>query len=312
MNPRPDPEASTPPEAPPERVALCEVGLRDGLQAEPATLPTAEKRALVQALAAAGVRRIQAVSFVHPGRVPQMADAEALVASLGPLPGVQLTGLALNDRGLERALAAGLRWVDLSIATDEAHGQANAGMSVAEGAAAARRMLARARAAGAEAQIGLQTVFGHRRPGDVPLERIAGLAEALAGEGAESLSLADSTGMATPVSIRRVLERVQRAAPEAPLVLHLHDTRGLGLANVCAALEMGVRRFDTSLGGLGGCPFIAGATGNIATEDTAYLAEALGYATGIDRAAVAACSRRLSALLGRALPGKLYALTPTP
>jgi hydroxymethylglutaryl-CoA lyase len=295
----------------PASATLCDVGPRDGFQFESVPIPTALKLAAIRALAAAGVPRIQATSFVHPKWVPQMADAEEVAAALLEEPGAEgvvYTGLALNVRGVDRAAASGLKVVDLSIATNETHARANVNMSVREGVAAAEAMLERAAQHGLKAQLGFQTVFGYAEPGDTPLAEIVALAERFAGAGLESLSLADSTGMANPAMIKERVAAVREAAPGVPLVLHLHDTRGLGLANVVAGLEAGVAWFDTSLGGLGGCPFIPGATGNIATEDTAYLLESLGVATGIDRDAVAEATLRLEQHLGRELPGKMHRL----
>ena len=292
----------------PTRVRLCEVGPRDGFQFEAIPISTPFKVEIIRGLAAAGIGRIQAVSFVQPGRVPQMADADEVVEATRDLAGVELTGLALNLKGVERARACGLRFVDLSIATNERHARDNANRTVAEGIAEAEAMIVAARAGGLGVQLGFQTVFGYAEPGDTPLDLVAGLARRFAGEGLELISLADTTGLAGPADIRRVVSAVREAAPDVDLVLHLHDTRGLGLANVAAALELGVTRFDTSLGGLGGCPFIPGATGNIATEDTLWLLERLGIDSGIDRRAVAQVSRRLAAHLGRPLTGKLWSL----
>ncbi|MEM9667224.1 MAG: hydroxymethylglutaryl-CoA lyase [Bacteroidota bacterium] len=292
----------------PPTVTLHEVGPRDGFQFEATPIPTDEKVAFITALADAGLPRIQVTSFVHPKWVPQMADAEAVVARLPQRAGVIYTGLALNPRGVDRAHAAGLTHVDLSIATNETHSRANANMTVDEGVEAALEMIRRAQGHGLQAQIGLQTVFGYETPGDTPLARILAMVDRFAGLGVESLSLADSTGMANPALIRERVRTVQERLGEVPLVLHLHDTRGLGLANVVAALACGVAWFDTSFGGLGGCPFIPGATGNIATEDTAYLLDSLGIETGVDRTRVAAASQRLAAFLGRELTGKLYRL----
>lgn len=292
----------------PHHVALCEVGPRDGFQFEPRPIPTDLKVEVITALAEAGLPRIQAVSFVHPKWVPQMADAEAVCAALPRREGVVFSGLALNAKGVERAAAAGLTHVDLSIATNAQHARDNTNMTVEEAVAQAEAMLRLAHRHGLQPQLGLQTVFGYAAPGDTPLAFVVELARRFAGAGLESLSLADSTGMANPATIRACVEAVGEVVGEVPLVLHLHDTRGLGLANVVAALEAGVDRFDTSLGGLGGCPFIPGATGNIATEDTVYLLESLGLATGVDAARVAAVSRRMEAFLEKPFSGKMHRL----
>ena len=291
----------------PVHVTIAEVGMRDGFQFESKPIPTDLKREVLNGLVAAGVPRIQVTSFVHPTRVPQMADAEALCAQL-PAGDTVYTGLALNARGVERAAAAGLGYVDLSISTNDRHSRDNANLSLEEAVAEADVMLDLARRRGLRAQMGLQCVFGYAAPGDTPLDRVVDMARRYAGEGIESISLADTTGMAHPVSIRRVIEAVRPAVGEVPIVLHLHDTRGLGMANVLAALQAGVTRFDASMGGLGGCPFIPGATGNIATEDTIYLLESMGIKTEVDRVAVSAITRRLEAYLGRELPGKMHRL----
>lgn len=292
----------------PSTVELCEVGPRDGFQFEDTFIPTDMKLECITALAEAGLPRIQVTSFVHPKWVPQMKDAEDICARLPERGDVVFSGLALNMRGLERALTAGLTHVDLSIATHDAHSHDNANMSVAEAADEAEAMLDVAREHGAEAQLGFQTVFGYKEPGDTPLGHIVAMAERFAEQGLESLSLADSTGMANPDMIRRRVEAVQTVTGDVPLVLHLHDTRGLGMANVVAALDAGVRRFDTSMAGMGGCPFIPGATGNIATEDTVYLLDQLGIQTGVNIEAVAACSQRIEGFLHKTFPGKMHSL----
>ncbi|MBO6574790.1 MAG: hydroxymethylglutaryl-CoA lyase [Rhodothermales bacterium] len=292
-------------------VELCEVGPRDGFQFEATPIPTAFKLRVIRGLMAAGVRRIQATSFVHPKWVPQMADAEVVLEALLPEAsqyGTTLTALALNVKGVERAVAAGVGTVDLSIALNEQHAKDNANMSVQQGIDAAHAMLDAAAQAGVAAQLGLQTVWGYQEPDDTLLARVREVVAAFADRDLESLSLADSTGMASPVTIKRTVEAVRAAAPGVDLVLHLHDTRGLGMANVAAAIEAGVRRFDTSLGGLGGCPFIPGATGNIATEDTAYLVGRLGLRHGLDVPGVAAISRAVEDHVGHALSGRMYRL----
>jgi hydroxymethylglutaryl-CoA lyase len=292
----------------PDRVQLCDVGPRDGFQSEDPFIPTDVKVATITALADAGVPRIQVTSFVRPEWVPQMKDAEAVCEQLPDRDDVVYTGLALNQKGLERAAAAGLSHVDLSIATHDAHSLDNANMTVDEAVAQAESMIAYAHAHDLHAQMGFQTVFGYRTPGDTPLDLVVDLAERFAARGVASISLADSTGMANPRMIQERVQAVQAAIGETPLVLHLHDTRGLGLANVYAALEVGVTQFDTSLGGMGGCPFIAGATGNIATEDTVYLLDQLGIATGIDMRAVAQASLRIENLLYKEFPGTMHHL----
>ncbi len=292
----------------PERVTLCEVGPRDGFQFEETLIPTDLKVEAITALADAGLPIIQVTSFVHPKWVPQMADAEEVCRRLPARDDARYTGLALNTKGVERAHAAGLRYVDLSIATNDQHSLDNANMTVAEAIEQAVEMVRLANAYGMQAQMGLQTVFGYAAPGDTPLDKVLDMARRFVDLGIESLSLADSTGMANPVMIAERVQAVQEITGDLPLVLHLHDTRGLGLANVVAALRCGVTRFDTALAGMGGCPFIPGATGNISTEDTVYLLDSLGVKTGIDLDAVAAVSQRVEGFLGKRFSGKMHRL----
>jgi len=293
----------------PSSVTLCDVGPRDGFQAEEEFIPTDKKIETISALAEAGLSRIQVTSFVHPDWVPQMRDAEKVCRRLPTDSGTTFTGLALNQTGLERAHDAGLTNVDLSIATHDDHSLNNADMTVDEAVGHAEDMMQYARKHDIEAQMGFQTVFGYREPGDIPMNEIVQLSDHFADLGAASISLADSTGLAHPHMIRDRVRAVQDVIGDVPLVLHLHDTRGLGLANVYAALQCGVDWFDTSLAGMGGCPFIDGATGNIATEDTVYMLDGLGVETGVQLAGVAEASRRIERLLGTEFPGKLHRLS---
>ena len=292
----------------PTTVELCDVGPRDGFQFEDQFIPTDLKVETITALADAGMPRIQVASFVHPKWVPQMKDAEAVCEQLPERDDVTYAGLALNQKGLERAHAAGLTQVDLSIATHDQHSQDNANMTVEAAVAQAEDMVDYAQDHGMRAQMGFQTVFGYQEPADTPLDQVVEMSRHFAQMGVESLSLADSTGLANPHMIEERVRAVQDVIGDVPLVLHLHDTRGLGLANVYAALQCGVTRFDTSLAGMGGCPFIDGATGNIATEDTIYLLDGLGIETGVDRDAVAEASLRVESFLGKEFPGKLHRL----
>jgi len=292
----------------PNRVEFCEVGPRDGFQFEDKKIPTSLKVDLVSGLADAGLKRIQVASFVHPEWVPQMADAEEVVARLPDRADVTYSGLALNLTGVKRAREAGLSHIDLSIATNDAHSRENANMTVDEAIAQAETMVAYANKHDLQAQLGFQTVFGYRAPGDTPLARVLAMAERFAEMGISSLSLADTTGMANPLMIEERVQAVQAMIDDVPLVLHLHDTRGLGLTNVYAALGCGVTWFDTSFAGMGGCPFVHGAAGNIATEDTAYMMQQLGIEVGVDFRKVAACSKRIEAFLGKPFPGKIHRL----
>lgn len=288
-------------------ISLCEVGPRDGFQFESVPIPTELKVAAIQGLIEAGLPRVQITSFVHPGRVPQMADAEQIAEVFAASKHTICSGLALNERGVDRAAKAGLSHVDLSIATNEQHGRDNANMSVGEGVSRAGAMIEHALQSGLQVQLGLQTVWGYKQPGDTDVDAVKALAALFASLPLESFSLADSTGLANPSSIRAVIEAI-RTETDHPIVLHLHDTRGLGIANILAAIDAGVDRFDVSLGGMGGCPFIPGATGNVATEDVIWALEQSGFDTGIDMARVGQVSRQIAEHVGHPLSGKLYTL----
>lgn len=297
----------------PVQVDLVEVGLRDGLQNQPVTLTTAQKLDLLDGLVRAGVREIQLTSFVHPERVPQLADAEALcVAALGDArhEGVSFSGLALNLRGVQRAAAAGLRRVDLSLSASDAHSRRNAGMSLAEAERQLLTTVAAAHDLGLSVRGGVQCAFGcgADRADQRYEDEVVRLAARIAEAGVRELALADSAGLADPAAVERLLLRVRAACGELPIVLHLHDTRGLGLANLYAALRLGVTRFDTSFGGLGGCPFIPGATGNVASEDVVNLLGAMGVATGVDLGGLCLVSETAADLLGADLPSAIFAL----
>lgn len=283
-------------------------GLRDGLQSLPVTVPTAMKLRWGGMLADAGLRRLQVASFVHPAKVPQMADAEVVVAGLSAREDLVVSALVLNTRGVERAAASGIGHVAASLSASDTHGRRNTGMGLEQAVEAFRGMLATARAAGIRVRGGVQCAFGCRYEGAVPLERVTGLVQHLLDCGVEEVALADSTGMGHPRQVREVCNAVMEYCGEVPLSLHLHNTENKGYANLMAALEAGVRRFDTAFGGLGGCPFIQGATGNIATEDTVHMLGQCGWRTGIDISAVAAVSREAEALLEKPLPGLLYGL----
>ena len=292
----------------PRAVILTEVGLRDGLQIESRLIPTGMKLELIDALVAAGLKSLQITAFVHPEKVPQMADAEELIRRLPAYAGVELSGLVLNPVGIERARDAGLTGVEVSVSASNTHSRRNVGLPLEKARRLAVEMVTQARAAGLKVRAGIQCAFGCVYEGAVPVRRVADMAAAYLQAGADQLALADTTGMGTPATMAAVLGAVDAIAGNTPLALHLHDTRGLGLVNLVKALEYGVARFDTSFGGMGGCPFVKGAAGNIATEDTVHLLTSLGIETGVSIEAVAACSRTLAAFLGRELPGRLYKL----
>ncbi len=292
----------------PETVTLIEVGTRDGFQAESKPIPTRLKVETIEALVEAGVRQIQVTSFVHPQWVPQMADAEEVCRSMGKKSDVTYSALALNKKGVERAHAAGINHLDLSVSVSETHSRKNTNISVPEAMKDLRETIDLARQEEMQLRVGLQCVFGCAFEGPIPTERVVKMAEEILSMEIDMFSLADTTGMANPLQIKQLLTKLRSILGDTPVILHLHDTRGAGLANLVTALECGITYFDTALAGLGGCPFIPGAAGNIATEDTLYLLHSMGVKTGIDIAQVAQCSLRLEEFLGRQLPGKMYPL----
>ncbi|MCO5792239.1 MAG: hydroxymethylglutaryl-CoA lyase [Blastomonas sp.] len=290
-------------------IQIVEVGPRDGLQNEPDIVSTADKLAMVGAMIDAGVRRLEVASFVHPQRVPQMADAEAVIAGLPDRDDVSYIGLTLNKRGLLRALATregGRRGVDeigcVIVATDT-FGQKNQGQTVAEGIAEASEMIRFAKAEGLVAQVTISAAFGCPFEGDVPPQRIVDIAKAVLEAGPAEIALADTIGVGVPAQVTDLYGRLREFVPtDVRLRAHFHNTRGTGIANAWAAIQAGVTTLDASLGGLGGCPFAPKATGNIATEDLIYLAQQSGIEHGMDLDAVIAANRCMAEVLGRELP----------
>lgn len=289
----------------PSEVILEEQGLRDGLQVESTLLPTEKKVELIHRLMDAGLKRIQVGSFVNPKLVPQMADTAAVFTAIQQRPGVSLNALVLNTKGVERAAEAGFTHVAASISASDTHSRKNANKSLEEAMTEFESMMRTAKAAGMRVRGGLQCAFGCRYEGKIPTKRVLDLSKRHLDLGIDEIALADSTGMGNPRQMEELMGQIVEMAGHVPVMLHLHDTEGKGLANVVAAMRVGVRHFDTAFGGLGGCPFIKGATGNIATEDTAYMLEEMGIRTGIDIAAIVAISREMEEILGKKLPGKI-------
>lgn len=276
----------------PPAVTIVEVGPRDGFQLVGRVIPTATKLRVIRALYDAGVRDMEVTSFVSPKAVPQFADAEEVAREALRLPGLRASALVPNLRGLERALAAGIRSVTVVIGATDAFNSANVRMTVGQ---SLEQLAAIARAAdavpGVAIEAGIAVAFGCPYSGAVPpaaVERIVGDAAAL---GITSISLGDTIGIATPTQVAGAVAHVTEAHPGVHIALHLHNTRGMGLANVLAGMDAGVTTFDAAIGGLGGCPFAPGATGNIATDDTNYMLLGMGVATGIDQQALLACGR---------------------
>jgi hydroxymethylglutaryl-CoA lyase len=296
----------------PERVLVTDVGPRDGLQSEAAFVPTERKVALIEALAAAGVPRIEATSFVHPRAVPQMADAEAVMAAIRRRPGVRYTALVPNARGAERALAARADELNVVTSATETMNQRNLRMSIAASIAACREVVRLAEGAGVPVNGTVSVAFGCPYEGDVTTEQVVAVVARLVDAGVREVSLADTIGVGNPRQVEALVEAVRARWPTLPLGLHFHDTRGLGLANVLAGLQAGVTRYDASVGGVGACPFAPGATGNICTEDLVYLLHELGVATGIDLAALLEAARLLPPMLGHDVPSRLLRAGPRP
>lgn len=287
-------------------VILEDESLRDGLQFEQKILTLEEKLSLFRLLAAAGVQRLQVGSFVHPKVVPQMADTEEFIRIVrDETPGVFLTALVLNDKGLERALKCGLGHLSMSSSASNSHSLKNVKRPAAEAFASLLELIRQAVGSGLQVRAGIQCAFGCVYEGAVAEDRVIEMAGRLAATGASELNLADTTGMANPLQVRRLVAKTRTALPHLPISIHLHDTRGLGLANMLAAHEAGVTIFDVSAGGLGGCPFVKGASGNVAAEDAVNVFEQIGVPTGIDLKALCKVVDRYEALLGRSLPGRM-------
>ena len=290
---------------------IVEVGPRDGLQNEKAILDPAVRAELVLRLEAAGARRIEAVSFVHPKLVPQMAGAEEVMATLPSAEGRSRIGLVLNGKGYDRALGTGVDEVNVSLSVTDGFGLKNQGLATKDQIAMLEAILAgRANSAGGETQVPslsatLSCVWGCPFDGEVSVEKATAVVGALARLGVKEIGLADTIGVGDPWSVTRTIEAARAVAPDAILRLHFHDTRNTGVANAYAAVKAGVDVLDASVGGIGGCPFAPGATGNVATEDLVYMMERAGYATGYDLDALIETARWIGERIGRPTPSAL-------
>jgi hydroxymethylglutaryl-CoA lyase len=291
------------PEALPRQVIVTEVVCRDGFQDEARTIATADKLALIERLLHAGVRSIEATSFVHPKVVPQMADADIVVTQAPRVDGVRYSALLPNLKGAERAVAAGIDEIHLVVSASDSHNRANLNRSTGESLEQLVGVAAYVRNTAPQVTLvgTLATAFGCPFEGAVPLERLYWAIASFQAMGITQIVLADTTGMANPLQVEHTLRTLRERFPEIEWGLHLHDTRGLGLANAYAGLQAGVMRFDAALGGLGGCPFAPGASGNIATEDLVHMLHEMGIATGIDLDALITTARTLPELVGHAI-----------
>lgn len=286
-------------------IEIVEVGPRDGLQNEATIVPTPAKVELIHRAIAAGARRIEVASFVNPKKVPQMADAEAVVAALGAVAGVTRIGLVLNERGAQRALAAGVDQLGAVAVASDAFGIRNQGQDSEQSLETAARIVAMARDAGKTAQVTIATAFGCPFSGEVDPDHVEAMAARLATAGPIEIALADTIGVAVPAQISALVARTAAAIAPLPVRVHFHNTRGTGIANVWAAVEAGARIVDSAIGGLGGCPFAPGAAGNVATEDVAYLLSRSGIDTGLDLERLIAASGWLGEVMGKPMPSML-------
>jgi hydroxymethylglutaryl-CoA lyase len=281
-------------------IQIVEVGPRDGLQNEALALPAAERVALVRQLEAAGARRIEAVSFVNPKRVPQMAGAEEIMAALEPDSARSRIGLVLNMRGWERCVAAGCDEANVVVCASDGFAVRNQGSTVTQQVATLAAIVERqAVEGGPPISATISVAFGCPFDGEVPQDQVVAIAREAAALQVSEIVLADTIGVADPWTVRKLIEAVRAAAPDARLRMHFHDTRNTGLANAFASVEAGIDVLDASVGGLGGCPFAPNATGNIGTEDLVYMLERAGFETGYDLSALIAIGRRVSERLGK-------------
>ncbi len=288
-----------------KHVFIRDVAPRDGFQIEPNLVPTDLKVHVINALGAAGVPGIEATSFVHPKAVPQMADAEEVMRQIRRYPSTRYSVLVPNLRGAQRALATGPDQLNLVVSASESHNRANLNRGTFETLAEHKAVAELSLKAGIPVQGGIATSFGCPFEGRIPIERVLTVVERYVEIGVTGIGLADTTGMANPIQVRRLVSAVKDRWPDLDVHLHFHNTRGMGLANVYAGFLEGVTHFDASLGGIGGCPFAPGATGNICTEDTVHMFSEMGLETGIDLDGLIQLSRRMEKALGHKLPGQV-------
>jgi isopropylmalate/homocitrate/citramalate synthase len=290
----------------PDRVKVCEMGPRDGLQNESEIVPTSDKVRFIDILSASGLAVIETTSFVRPDAIPQLTDAEEVMSRIDRHPGVTYLCLTPNARGLDRARAAGVRAVAVFTAASETFAKRNINMSIDESLATFAGVVKTARAEGMWVRGYISMAFGCPYEGRVPVENVVRVANALAEMGVDEISIGDTIGIATPNQVVDVAGALQTHMPVERLAMHFHDTRGTALANVVAALQMNVSIFDSSAGGLGGCPYAPGATGNLATEDLLYMLHGMGIETGVDLERVRDASRFMASTIGRDVVSRAY------
>jgi hydroxymethylglutaryl-CoA lyase len=293
----------------PARISIREVGPRDGLQNED-PVPTAAKIELIDRLSDTGVERIEAVSFVRPSAIPQMADAEEVWRGIERADQVRYSALVPNLRGAVRALDNGLTEIEAVVSASDTHNRKNVNRSTEESLDDIAEIIKLAHDRGATCQVIVSTAWGCPYEGDVPVQRVVAAASRAVADGADTVSFGDTTGMATPGRVQRLIGEFRSAQPDSTLNLHFHNTRGTGLANVLAALQLGVADFDASIGGLGGCPYAPGATGNIATEELVHMVEDMGVGTGIDLDSLIDAAADAERIIGRQLPSQVLRAGP--
>ena len=292
------------------RLEINEVSPRDGLQMERRNVPTESKIAFIDALSDCGFARIEVTSYTSPKAIPALADAEAVMAGIRRASGVKYTALVPNLRGMERAVAGRPDEINLVMSASETHNRANLRMTRAQSLATLREVIRAAGAAGLPCNVSLSTAFGCPFDGEVDAHEVLSLARSLADAGAAGITACDTTGMAYPTQVASLCERLQHALPGLPLTIHLHNTRGMGLANALAAFGTGIDRFDGALGGLGGCPYAPGASGSVSTEELAHMFAAMGQESGVDLDALLALARSMSGLVGRPVFSQLAEAGP--
>ena len=287
-------------------MSVYEVSLRDGLQNERASVPLRGKLRLIDALVSAGLRRVEITSFVSPKWIPQLEDADEVAAHATPPQGVTFSALCPNARGLERAKAAGIGEIAVFISASETHNKKNVNKTVAETLRAFEETIGPARAAGMRVRGYVSTVWGCPYEGEIDPRRALAIAQKLVAMGVYQVSLGDTIGVGTPRQTESIVKMMLAELPAASLALHMHDTRGTALANVLVGLELGIRDFDASVGGMGGCPYAPGAAGNLATEDLVFMLHGMGVKTGIDLDRLWEAGKVAESIVGRALPGKVH------
>ncbi|MBU3607447.1 hydroxymethylglutaryl-CoA lyase [Polynucleobacter nymphae] len=289
----------------PKRIYIQEVVTRDGLQAESTFVPTEQKIALINRLSRTGYAKIEVSSFTSPKAIPMLADAEAVMQGIDRVPGVEYTVLIPNLKGAERALSVGVDEFNLVMSVSEAHNQANLKMSCEDSFKGLTSVIELAHANNTAVNISLSTSFGCPMSGITSLAELMHWVDRFAATGIRGITICDTTGMANPAQVQSVCEAVQAKYPKLQWTLHFHNTRGMGLANALAAVNSGIDRFDSSLGGLGGCPYAPGATGNICTEELVHMLDLMGFNTNMQIDTLLECSNDLQSLIGRTLPSQL-------